>query len=350
MTSDPYKVSGGSGTPANVLVCGGAGYIGSHAVRALQADGHRVVVLDNLSTGHREAVPDDVLLVVGQVGDADLVRRTLREHDVNAVMHLCAFAYVGESMVDPHKYYRNNIGEGLGLLEAMLTEGVGRLVFSSSCTVYGVPEIVPIDETCPTKSISPYGRTKRMFEQMLVDYETAYGLRWVSLRYFNAAGAARDGSLGEDHDPETHLIPLVLRQALAREFPDMIGNVSPLHIYGDDYPTPDGTCVRDYVHVEDLADAHVRALHRLADDGDSLIANLGTGRGTSVLEVIDACRQATGHDRAYSVGSRRAGDPPQLVAAADLAQRKLGWRPSQSDIGSIVSSAWRWRRAHPRGF
>lgn len=327
---------------APVLVAGGAGYIGSQAVRALRAVDIDVVVLDDLSTGHRQAVPADVPFVEGSVGDVDLVRRTLKEHNVQAVMHFCAFAYVGESVADPQKYYRNNLIEGLGLLEAMLAEDVKRIVFSSSCTVYGVPDHVPIDETQPTTPISPYGRTKRDFEEILADYEQAYGLRYVALRYFNAAGAAADCTLGEDHDPETHLIPLVLRQALAQKYPGRFPDLPPLKIFGNDYPTPDGTCIRDYIHVEDLADAHVKAVQRLASGGASLTANLGTGQGTSVLEVIAQAREITACDIPYEVAPRRPGDPAELVAAADLAAQELGWQPLRSDIGNIIATAWRW--------
>jgi UDP-glucose-4-epimerase GalE len=340
VTATPSADRAADGT---VLVAGGAGYIGSHAVRALQQAGLGVVILDNLSTGHREAVPAGVPLVEGRVGDIDLVRRTLCEYNVQAVMHFCAFAYVGESVADPQKYYRNNLVEGLGLLEAMLAEDVKRIIFSSSCTVYGVPDCVPIDETQPTHPISPYGRTKRNFEEILADYEQAYDLRFVSLRYFNAAGAAVDGSLGEDHDPETHLIPLVLRQALAQQRPQRFRDLPPLKVFGKDYPTPDGTCIRDYIHVEDLADAHVKALQRLMAGGASLTANLGTGRGTSVLDVIKACQTVTGVDIPFEFAPRRPGDPAELVAKADLAARELHWQPSQSDIRNIIVTAWRWQ-------
>lgn len=305
----------------SVLVCGGAGYVASHVVPALLEAGLTPVVVDDLSTGHRPAVSEGVQLHVGSVGDRPAMDEIFGRHDVAAVMHFCAHIDVGESVQDPRKYYHNNIANGLVLLEAMIDHGVRQLVFSSSCAVYGLPQRLPIDEDSPVVPISPYGRTKAMFEQILTDYECAYGLRWVALRYFNAAGAMPDGSIGEDHRPETHLIPLVLGQALRSAHPGTLPDGPPLQVFGNDYDTPDGTCIRDYVHVLDLASAHVRALDYLAAGETSAAMNLGNQTGCSVLEMIDACRQVTGQEINYKIAPRRPGDPPRLVAQADRALR-----------------------------
>ncbi len=343
--------SAGQGNGA-VLVCGGAGYIGSHVVRMLIEAGRRPVVMDDLSTGHRASLPEDVELIAGSVGDKAVLASVFASHDVTAVMHFCANAYVGESVEDPRKYYRNNLANGLLLLEAMLDADVRNIVFSSSCTVYGHPERVPVDESCRIRPISPYGRTKAMFEQILGDFELAYGFRWVSLRYFNAAGAMPDGSIGEDHDPETHLIPLVLRQALRVARPEARegGRDEPLEIFGDDYETRDGTCVRDYVHVLDLGSAHLQALDYLLAGGDPVAVNLANGAGFSVREVIAASQRVTGVEIPFEIAPRRPGDPAELVGDAGLAARVLGWRPRYTDIDSIIETAWKWHSRNLAGF
>ncbi len=333
-----------------IMVCGGAGYIGSHVVRTLLETGHTPVVVDDLSAGHAEAVPDGVELAAVSVGDRAALDELFTRHEFSAVMHFCAHAYVGESVHNPRKYYRNNIANGLVLLEAMLDHDVRQIVFSSSCAVYGRPASVPIEEEAPHAPISPYGRTKAMFEQILGDLETANDLRSVSLRYFNAAGAASDASIGEDHDPETHLIPLVLRQALGQTHPDLFADTPPLRVFGNDYETPDGTCVRDYIHVLDLAEAHVLALDYLAAGQPAAAMNLANEKGFSVLEVIDACQRVTGLEIPYEVAPRRPGDPPKLIGRPDRARKLLGWRPEYADIDTIVRAAWQWHDGHPRGF
>lgn len=324
----------------NVLVVGGAGYIGSHAVGLLLAAGHGVWVYDNLSRGHRQSVPDG-LLVEGELADRARLVAVMREKQIDAVMHFAAYALVGESVGDPALYYRNNVVAALELLDAMREAEVHRIVFSSTTATYGAPEVVPIPETTPQRPINPYGFTKLVIEQALADYASAYGFAYAALRYFNAAGARPDGSLGEDHDPESHLIPIVLQVAL--------GQRDQITIFGDDYPTADGTCIRDYIHVEDLGDAHLRALERL-EPGKGICVNLGTGRGTSVREIVDACREVTGHPIPEVIGQRRPGDPPALVADAGLARRLLGWQPEYTDVKSIVETAWRWHRTHPHGY
>jgi UDP-glucose 4-epimerase len=323
-----------------ILVIGGAGYVGSHALRHLLAAGHDCLVYDNLSQGHRAAVPAG-RLIVGRLQDRPLLEAVLLRERIEAVVHFAAFALVGESVRDPAKYYQNNILGSLSLLDAMRAAGVRRIVFSSTTATYGVPDRVPIDEDQPQRPINPYGFSKLVVEQALADYAAAYGLGYAALRYFNAAGASPAGDIGEDHDPETHLIPLVLQVAL--------GQRPQIEIFGDDYPTPDGTCVRDYVHVDDLASAHLLALERL-QPGQGLKLNLGTGRGYSVREVIDACRQATGHPIPVKMGARRSGDPPELVADARRAREQLGWQPRYLEIGSIVETAWGWHQSHPQGY
>ena len=313
-----------------ILVVGGAGYIGSHAARALRRAGYEVVLYDNLSTGFRR-LAQGFELVEGDIADEARLRPVLAR--VDAVMHFAAHAYVGESVENPRKYFQNNVGGALGLLNAALDAGIRRFVFSSSCAVYGIPERIPITEQTAREPVNPYGASKVFFENALAAYDRAYGLRSVSLRYFNAAGADESGGIGELHDPETHLIPLALAASTA-DGPE-------LQIYGSDYPTPDGTCVRDYVHVNDLADAHVRALQRLEKGGDSLAINLGTGRGYSVLEVIQAAEGATGRPVRRKIGPRRPGDPPVLVADPVKAQKVLGWT-AQRNLADIVSSGWTW--------
>jgi UDP-glucose-4-epimerase GalE len=324
----------------NILVTGGAGYVGSHAVRVLKQHDYAVVVYDNLSEGSRHAVPGEEL-VVGELMDRSLLRTVMKDHQIEAVMHFAASAYVGESVERPHKYYQNNIVATLSLMEAMRECEVSRIVFSSTCATYGEPETVPITEDESQTPINPYGFTKLAIERALSDYCHAYQWGYAALRYFNAAGAAESGEIGEDHDPETHLIPLVLQTAL--------GQRDEIFIFGDDYPTPDGTCIRDYIHVDDLATAHVAALQRL-DAGVELKLNLGTGSGASVRQVIDACRRVTGKDIPERVVGRRPGDPPQLVADPRRAREQLNWQPKHTTIDSIVESAWGWHQAHPHGY
>lgn len=324
-----------------VLVTGGGGYVGSVCVRALCAAGHSVVVFDNLRDGgHRGAVDPRAELVVGDLADAVAVESAL-SRGVDSVIHFAAYANVGESVREPLRYYRNNVTNTIGLLDAMRQHGVCRMVFSSSCAVYGVPERVPIAESTPQHPISPYGRTKAMVEAVMADCAAGWGLGGVALRYFNAAGATSDGALGEDHEPESHLIPLVLRVALGRS--------DAVTLFGEDYPTRDGTCVRDYVHVEDLAEAHTKALAVL-EPGAFRAFNLGTGRGASVREVIEAARQVTGRDIPVRSAPRREGDPPELYADSTLARGELGWTPRYTDIREIVRTAWAWHRSHPNGY
>ena len=319
----------------SILVTGGAGYVGSHACKALAKAGHRPVVYDNLSRGHREAVRWGPL-VEGDLHDCGRLTAALREHRIDAVLHFAAFAYVGESVTDPERYYRNNVGGTLSLLAAMREAAVDRLVFSSTCAVYGVPESVPIRETTPKAPLNPYGETKLAIERALHWFGEGYGLRWMALRYFNAAGADPDGEIGEDHDPETHLIPLVLRAAL--------GTGKPVGIFGTDYPTPDGTAIRDYIHVTDLADAHLRALDRLGSGDRGGALNLGTGGGCSVREVIAAVERVAGREVPSQEAARRPGDPPELVADPSLARTRLGWRPAHSDLDTIIRTALAWEQ------
>lgn len=324
----------------NVLVVGGAGYIGSHAVKMLGQAGHEVWVYDNLSRGHRQSVPTG-RLIEGEVADQRRLVDVLKEKKIDAVMHFAAFALVNESVLDPSLYYRNNVIAALELLDAMRAADVKRIVFSSTTATYGEPENIPIPETTPQHPINPYGFTKLVIEQALADYAAAYGFGYAALRYFNAAGADPDGEIGEDHDPESHLIPIVLQVAL--------GQRERITIYGDDYPTADGTCIRDYIHVCDLADAHLRALARL-EPGKGICLNLGTGRGTSVREIIQSCRKVTGHAIPEVIGQRRAGDPPELIADARRAREELGWIPKYTDVDEIVKTAWNWHKNHPRGY
>jgi len=320
--------------PQSVLVTGGAGYIGSHACKALARAGYIPVTYDNLSRGHREAVRWGPL-VEGDIGDRAAVAAALAAHRPAAVMHFAAFAYVGESGTDPALYYRNNVVGTLSLLDAMRAAGVDQIVFSSSCATYGIPNAVPINESMPQLPVNPYGETKLAIERVLYWYGKAYGLRSVSLRYFNAAGCDRDGEIGEAHDPETHLIPLVLQAAL--------GMAPPVAIFGTDYPTPDGTAIRDYIHVDDLAAAHVRALEHLVAGGAGGAVNLATGRGYSVREIIAAVSKAVGHAVPCRETPRRAGDPPALVADARAAEALLGWRAECSDLDTIIRTAFTWQ-------
>jgi UDP-glucose-4-epimerase GalE len=313
-----------------ILVVGGAGYIGSHAARALRRSGYEVIIYDNLSTGHR-LLAQGFELVEGDIADRQKLQSALSR--VDAVMHFAAHAYVGESVENPRKYFRNNVESGLTLLNTTLDAGVERFIFSSTCAVYGMPTLIPIGEDTVRQPVNPYGLTKLSFEFALEAYVRAYGLRFASLRYFNAAGADESGEIGEMHEPETHLIPLALAAAAP--------GTAELQVFGSDYPTADGTCIRDYIHVNDLADAHVRALRYLEGGGDSIALNLGTGRGHSVLEIIRAAESATGSAVRRKVVPRRPGDPPALVAAPGKAQQVLGWKATRS-LAEIVSTAWKW--------
>jgi UDP-glucose-4-epimerase GalE len=325
---------------ARILVTGGAGYIGSHTVKLLLSRGHDVTVFDNLSAGHRQAVPAD-RLVVGDLRDADQVDHLLVVNRIEAVIHFAAFALVGESVKNPALYYTNNLIYTLNLLERCRRNGVQRFVFSSTCATYGVPTAVPIVETEKQSPINPYGNTKLAVEYALRDYASAYPFGFCALRYFNAAGAAPDGTIGEDHDPESHLIPIVLQTAL--------GQRPHVEILGTDYPTPDGTCIRDYIHVDDLADAHIRALDKIGP-GSSLAFNIGIGRGYSVREVIETARAVTGKPIPVKESPRRPGDPPILVANAEKINAELGWKPKYAELRPIIETAWKWHSTHPDGF
>ena len=324
-----------------VLVTGGAGYVGSFAVRALAARGEKVVVYDDLSRGHRDAVPKGVPFVEGRLQDARRLGLALRARRIDAILHFAAYAYVGESVRDPWKYWENNAAGTAALLAAALRAKVPCFVLSSTCAVYGEPRVERIPETAPRAPVNPYGRSKAACEQMLEDLASTGAMRSFRLRYFNAAGAAADGSLGEHHDPETHLLPLALRAA---------ARGTALAVFGTDYPTPDGTCVRDYVHVEDLAEAHAEAVDRLRDGHEGAALNLGTGKGASVLEVARAAEVVTGRKVRTEAAARRPGDPPFLVAAPGRAREVLGWTPAHRGVESIAATAWAWHRAHPRGF
>lgn len=326
---------------ARVLVCGGAGYIGSHAVRALRRAGHAVVVLDDLSAGHAAAVPSDVPLVRAGMHDTAAVEAVLRSHGVEAVMHFAAWLDVGASVRDPLGYYHNNVTGSLAVLSAMQRAGVQTLVFSSTCATYGEPERVPMDESLVPRPINAYGETKLAIERALPHLATAHGLRFIALRYFNAAGAEPDGSIGEDHLPEIHLIPRAIEAATGGR---------PLTVFGDDYPTPDGTCLRDYIHVTDLADAHVRALDALMAGGASGIFNVGTGQPHSVRQVIETVSRVVGQPVQWQMGPRREGDPSALYAACDRIRQALGWQPRYPGLETIVQHAWAWHRSRPRGY
>lgn len=320
-----------------ILVAGGAGYIGSHMVKDLLENDYRVIVLDDLSNGHADAVPDGIL-VEGSIGDAALLDRLFSEHEVAAVMHFAAYIEVGESVRDPGKYYENNFSSTLTLLNAMRRHAVRHFIFSSTAAVYGNPETVPIPESHPTVPINPYGSSKLMVERALCDFDAAYGLRFTVLRYFNAAGADPAGTLGERHDPETHLIPLVLDAAA--------GDRDAITIFGDDYDTPDGTCIRDYIHITDLCQAHRLALEALLGGAASAVYNLGNGQGFSVREVIDAAAQVTGREIPVRMGERRPGDPSRLVADSARARQSLDWRPQFPDLATIIRHAWTFRQQH----
>ena len=325
-----------------ILVCGGAGYIGSHAVHALVEKGEEVVIVDKLQTGHRGALNPAAKFYEGDIRDAAVLDKIFTENKIEAVIHFAANSLVGESMEKPLLYFNNNVYGMQVLLEAMVRHGVDKIVFSSTAATYGEPKRVPIhedDETCPTNT---YGETKLTMEKMMKWVSRANGVRYVSLRYFNAAGALPDGSIGEDHKTETHLIPLILQVPTGRR--------DHITVFGDDYPTPDGTCLRDYIHVVDLADAHVLALEYLRKGGASDIFNLGNGQGFSVKEMIAAAEKATGRSIKVEIGARRAGDPAQLIASSEKARTVLGWKPQFTDVEQVIGTAWKWHESHPHGY
>jgi UDP-glucose 4-epimerase len=324
-----------------VLVAGGAGYIGSHVVLELQQAGQQVVVLDNLQTGHRQAV-NNIPLILGDIADEVLVGRLISEYGIDAVVHLAAESTVGVSMQDPGLFFTNNVGKGAVFLDTLVKSGVRMLVFSSSAAVYGSPEDMPIKETHPLNPINVYGATKIMFEDMMIWYAQIYGLRWISLRYFNAAGAAEGYNIGEDHQPETHLIPIIMQT--------LLGQRRRLEIFGDDYLTPDGTCIRDYIHVSDISRAHVLSLEALSAGEAGGIYNLGNEQGFSVQQVLKMCERITGQEIPAQISPRRWGDPTVLVASSAKIKSVLGWRPRYPDLESIVASAWQWHRSNPWGY
>lgn len=323
-----------------ILVTGGAGYIGSVTTELLRARGEQVVVLDNLSRGHRAAVAAEVPFYEGNIGDGELVARIAREHNLDACIHFAAFAYVGESVSQPTLYYENNLEQGIRLLGALLGAGVRRVVFSSTCATYGEPQQIPIDEGHQQVPTNPYGWSKLFMERIMADYDRAYDLKFVALRYFNASGATPER--GEHHEPETHLIPLVLKAAQ--------GEIPHVTVFGSDYPTPDGTCVRDYIHVADLAEAHALSLDYLREGNPSTAINLGNGQGYSVLEVVEAAREVTGKEIAVALHDRRPGDPSHLVADSGRARSVLGWQPHHPDLAAIIGSAWDWHEQRPKGY
>jgi UDP-glucose 4-epimerase len=324
----------------SILVTGGAGYIGSTIVEQLRAGGAKVVVLDNLSRGHRAAVDQSVPFHQGCIGDRDLVSKICREHSVESCIHFAALAYVGESVSSPSLYFENNVAKGIALLDSLLGAGVRRFVFSSTCATYGEPLRIPIDEEHPQHPTNPYGWSKLVLEKVLEAYDRAYGLKYVALRYFNASGAIP--GRGEDHEPEPHLIPNALRAA--------VGKLPYVSVLGFDYPTPDGTAIRDYIHVEDLGSAHILALDYLRGGGNSECLNLGIGQGYSVIEVIEAARRVTGREIAAKMEPRRPGDPSRLIANAQKARTVLGWQPRYSELDDIVHTAWDWHQSHPNGY
>jgi len=323
-----------------ILVTGGAGYIGSVAVEDLYKKGEKVIVLDNLVYGHRQAVDENIPFYEGEIGDRELIEKILSEHKIEACMHFSAFAYVGESVEKPQKYYENNFIQTINLLNVLIENNTKKFIFSSTCATYGEPQYVPIDEKHPQNPVNPYGWSKFMTERVLADYDKAYGLKFVALRYFNACGASE--KCGEHHDPETHLIPLILFAAQGRR--------DAISIFGDDYPTPDGTAIRDYIHINDLSQAHLLALDYLRGGGSSEFINLGNGGGYSVKEVIEAARKVTGKTIEAKLAPRRAGDPSRLVANAAKAHEVLGWNPQFPEIEKIIESAWKWHEANPEGY
>lgn len=325
-----------------ILVCGGAGYIGSHTAMALKEQGREVVVFDNLYKGHKAAVPAGVPLYIGDLRDKEALRKVFDENNIEAVIDFAADSLVGESVTEPLKYYNNNVFGTLCLLEVMMEKGIKYIVFSSTAATYGEPESTPILETDRTLPTNPYGETKLAVEKMLKWSDSAYGLNYTVLRYFNAAGAHVSGAIGEDHSPESHLIPLILQVAL--------GKREKIMLFGDDYDTPDGTCVRDYIHVTDLANAHILALDRMLAGGKSATYNLGNGQGFSVKEMVEMAREVTGHVIPAEIAPRRAGDPATLIASSDKAQQELKWEPQYNDVRTIIASAWKWHQSHPGGY
>ena len=325
-----------------VLICGGAGYVGSHNVRAFIERGENVIVVDSLETGHRASVPEGIKFYEGDIRNGEVLDKIFTENEVEAVVHFCAYSLVGESMEKPLKYFDNNVGGMISLLEAMHRHNVKRIIFSSTAATYGEPKKVPILETDPTQPTNPYGESKRIMEKMMKWVSSQHDIRYVSLRYFNVAGAWHDGTIGEDHKVETHLIPLILQVPL--------GKREHITVYGDDYPTKDGTCIRDYIHVEDLARAHIMALDYLRNGGESSIFNLGSGDGYSVMEMITAARKVTGHPIPAVVGARRPGDPARLVADSTKAHEMLHWQPEIVKMEDIIATAWKWHKAHPNGY
>jgi UDP-glucose 4-epimerase len=325
-----------------VLVLGGAGYIGSHAVYQLIDQGFDVVVVDNLLTGHRKAVHPKATFYEGDIRDKEFLRGVFRNEKINGVIHFAASSLVGESMIKPLKYFDNNVYGTQVLLDVMIEFGVKYIVFSSTAATYGEQEVMPITEEAPTIPTNAYGETKLTMEKMMKWCDVAHGIKFVSLRYFNVAGARATGEIGEDHDPETHLIPVVLQVAL--------GKREHISIFGDDYDTPDGTCIRDYIHVEDLIDAHILALRYLQKGGDSNIFNLGSSQGFSVKEIVEAAREVTGHPIPAKIAERRAGDPSRLIASSEKAKKVLGWQPKRTNIRQIIQDAWNWHQNHPNGY
>ncbi|HLU22409.1 UDP-glucose 4-epimerase GalE [Lederbergia graminis] len=325
-----------------ILVCGGAGYIGSHAVAELLARGEEVVVVDNLQTGHKEAITEGALFYEGDLRDEVFLDKVFSENDIEAVMHFAADSLVGVSVKEPIQYYDNNVGGAISLVKVMNKHNVKKIVFSSTAATYGEPKEIPILETLETNPTNPYGETKLAIEKMLKWSDNAYGLKYVVLRYFNVAGAHTNGIIGEDHNPETHLIPIILQVAL--------GKREKISIFGEDYDTPDGTCIRDYIHVMDLVDAHILAIEKLRKTEESGTYNLGNGNGFSVKEVIETARQVTGHPIPAEVAPRRAGDPAQLVASSEKAKQELGWNPQHASLESMIASAWAWFQKHPDGY
>ncbi|QNB47093.1 UDP-glucose 4-epimerase GalE [Thermanaerosceptrum fracticalcis] len=325
----------------SILVTGGAGYIGSHTVRKLTDIGYNVIVYDSLEKSHKESVKD-IPLIVGNILDEQLLDSTMKKYNIQSVIHFAAYSLVGESMAEPEKYYVNNVCGTVNLLKVMLNNNIKRIVFSSTAAVYGEPQEIPITENSPKNPTNVYGKTKLMIEEILKDYDLAYGLKYISLRYFNACGADESGEIGEDHTPETHLMPLVLQSAL--------GKLPEIRIFGTDYPTPDGTCIRDYIHVNDLAEAHILALEKLLADGQSAVYNLGNGNGFSVREVIRAAEEVVGKPIKVVEGERRPGDPAVLVASAEKIKRELGWQPKYQGLKEIIETAWKWHQLHPNGY
>lgn len=323
-----------------ILVTGGAGYIGSVAVEDLRNKGEKVVVIDNLIYGHREAIDSSIPFYEGNIGDKNLVQKILNEHEISACMHFSAFAYVGESVEKPNKYWENNVAQTVKLLDVLIENNVKKFIFSSTCATYGEPKYIPIDEKHPQNPTNPYGWSKFMVERILESYDVAYDLKFVALRYFNACGAS--GDHGEDHDPETHLIPLILQTAQ--------GIREKILIFGDDYDTPDGTAVRDYIHISDLSQAHILALEHLRNGGNSELINLGNGNGFSVKEVIETARKVTGKTITSEIAPRRAGDPSKLVGDATKAKEILGWNPQFAELEKIIESAWNWHQNNPKGY